>query len=95
MSQRKKATIDTAFMQQHNAVGPLDIDEVSFLMRYTANDERTDTPEQVRTTKSQPLIDNVKPQPKAFFAYLQMPPKPQSPKAAAGRLSRPRRKKIQ
>ena len=62
-------------------VVPRDISEVHFLEIYQ--------PLEQPTHAARPLIDIVNPQPKAFFAYLQMP-KPTKPaaKKATKRVSR-------
>lgn len=46
---------------------PLDIDEVAMLTQFVSCDTKR------AAIRKQPLIDIVNPQPKAFFAYLQMP----------------------
>ena len=71
---RKKMSFDPAFTSRPAFSG--DIDEVRYLKMF-ASGHCDAHPKQARPAQSQEplLIDMVTPQPKAFFAYLQMPHK--------------------
>lgn len=62
---------------------PHDLEEVRFIHEFQGDQIGSSG-----TTRHYPLVDVVNPQPKAFFAYLQMPEKKASPKTAPKRVSR-------
>lgn len=65
----------------------IDIDEVSFIKLYQQGNV------QQPTTRQRPLVDIVNPQPKAFFAYLQMPTKAPASTSKKKPTTRVKRKK--
>lgn len=86
---RKKMSFDPAFTSRPVFSG--DIDEVRYLKMFAAEHRGAAAPQKRSSKPQEPLlIDIVTPQPKAFFAYLQMPPKP-SKKSTPKRVRRHRK----
>lgn len=85
----KKSSFDPNFMSR--SARPGDIDEVRYIKMF-ANTSGTPAKPVVRQRQEPILIDMVNPQPKAFFAYLQMPPKPAKTSPATAKRVRRHRK---